>query len=341
MKDYILNWCIAVLFTCCVGTLCAQTTMEKEVMALFDTPITWLRHYEGQIDEVHPAKMILAFDGFNCKGYMQYSDSETHYLLEGSLQSSQFVFLEKYQNVPSGYINGNLDGEKIVLDWTSVDDKQIFTAHFERLAVINVNHHEDLSVTDKGALNVHRISSYIDHNTIIKTDIPTLNEDFDNHINQLVSDWNIEIERQKLKPSKDRFSNKAETWFKITELSDKYFSGHIHFTSSWNDKVNSLSFSYDRENERFINTSAYFKSTEKWEDSVKDRMLKTKPFGDSDIVYENWIENVSLLDPVLCDIGIKISTEKSSVFGQVETLMRWENVSSDLISPAKLKKMKR
>lgn len=328
------------MFVCAINLLCAQTQMEKEVLRLFDTPITWLHTYEGQIDEVHTAQLCLAFDGFNCRGYLQYDESETTYLLEGSLQAGDLVLLEKFENVPSGYYKGRLENEYISLDWTSINDKQSYMSSFYKITTTSTNPKE-VDVTEKGSLNVHNKSSYIDHFTKIKKDLPTLNEGFDKKMDQLLSDWNNEIERQITKQSKNRFGNKAEIWFQITELSDKYFSGYVNYSSSWSDKIKSLPFSYDREHEKYIHTSDYFKPVEKWEDSVKQRVVERKHLMEEKVEDINWMKNVSLLGPVLCDLGVKIKTEKSSVYGQIEWLIPWDNLTSEQISPAKLKKMKR
>jgi hypothetical protein len=328
------------MFICVANILFAQTLMEKEVLKLFDTPITWLHNYEGHIDEVHSAKLCIAFDGFNCKGYLQYADDETTYLMEGSLQAGDLVLLEKFENVPSGYYKGRLENENISLDWTSIDEKQSYTLSFNKVSITQSKQKEN-DLTEKRPLNVHNKSSYIDHFTIVKKDIPRLNEDFDKEIEKLLSDWNKEIERNKTKISKDRFENKAELWFQITELSDKYFSGYINYSSSWNDKVKTVSFNYDRELEKYINTYEYFKPTAKWEESVRQSFVEANQRMEEAEDKINWMKNVSLLNPVLCDLGVKVKTESSSVFGQVEYLIPWANLTSDKISPAKLKKMKK
>ena len=329
------------MFICVVNCLFAQTLMEKQVLKLFDTPITWLHNYEGHTDEVHSAKLCIGYDGFNCRGYLQYEDDETTYLVEGSLQAGDLVLLEKYENVPSGYYKGRLENKKITLDWTSIDDKQSYNSTFKKVSIVQSIDKQDADITEKGVLNVRNKSSYINHHTIIKKDIPTLNKDFDTHIEKLLSEWNKEIERNKNKQYKDRYENKAEVWFQITELSDKYFSGYINYSSSWNDKVQTVSFNYNREFEKYINTSDYFKPTAKWEDSVKQKIVEVKQKFEKEEEELNWIKNVPLLNPVLCDLGVKIKTERSSVFGQPEWLIPWDNVSPDLISSAKLKKMKR
>ena len=340
MKDYILKWCFALMFICAANVLFAQTFIEKEVLKLFDTPIIWLHNYEGHIDEVHSAKMCIAFDGFNCKGYLQYADDETTYLVEGSLQAGALVLLEKFENVPSGYYKGRLENNNISLDWTSIDDKQSYAVSFDKISLTQSGQKE-VDLTEKRPLNVHNKSSYIDNFTIIKKDIPRLNEDFDKAIEKLLIDWNKEIERNKTKNSKDRFENKAELWFQITELSDKYFSGYINYSSSWNDEIKTVSFNYDRELEKYINTSDYFKPIAKWEDSLRQKFVEVNQRMEESEDKINWMKNVSLLNPVLCDLGVKVKTERSSVFGQAEYLIPWANLSSDKISPAKLKKMKK
>ena len=114
----------------CYRALFAQPEIESKTKALFDTPVKWMKNYTGYIDDVHEVTLCLAFDGFNCCGYMQYSSSETEYLLEGSLQSSKFSFLEKYQNAPSGYLAGTLLGETITLEWNAIDELTSFSGVF-------------------------------------------------------------------------------------------------------------------------------------------------------------------------------------------------------------------
>jgi len=342
LKNYIWKWVAALMLICCVNSLWAQTDLEKQVMGLFDTPITWLHNYEGILDEAHPVQMCLAFDGFNCRGYIQYPENDTPYLLEGSLQSSEFVFLEKYKDRPSGYINGKLLGDEIKLQWTSIDDTHSFDANFEKMSPL-VNK-EEIDVTAKGVLNVHKKSAFLNHQTMMKMDIPTLDETFDNQMALLLMDWNQEIKRYQKKPSQNRFANKAEIWFDIKELSDKYFSGFVYMTSSWGEKINTISFSYDRKHEKLIKTNSFFKSKEKWEASIKERMMQIAQKSESKIDnerYANWIQNNALLGPVVCDLGIKISSQKSTIFGQIEVLKPWKSLTSDFISPSKLNKLKR
>jgi len=110
----------------------AQTELEQKTMQLFDNPISWVKQFEGKIDDVHQASVCLAFDGINCKGFMTYTSSGTEYLLVGTLQGEELVLLEKYNQEPSGYINGHLKNNEITLVWKSIDESNSYSAKFEK-----------------------------------------------------------------------------------------------------------------------------------------------------------------------------------------------------------------
>ncbi len=129
VKNLLWKYCLVqALFIWCLSSVLAQSELEQKTMQLFDSPISWVKQFEGKIDGVHQSKVCLAFDGINCKGFMHYTSSGEEYLLVGTLQGEDLVLLEKYKQEPSGYINGQLNKGQITLDWKSIDESNSYSA---------------------------------------------------------------------------------------------------------------------------------------------------------------------------------------------------------------------
>lgn len=342
IKVHIWKWLMVWTILCCTGHLFSQTETEKSVMQLFDTPISWLKSYKGQIDNTHPVKLCLAFDGFNCRGYLDYDESDTRYLLEGSLQSSQLVFLEKYNNVPSGYLNGKFSAEEIDLEWVAIDESKAFEAHFTRVSALS---NQAKELVTKGDDAQKRGWSFISHGTKINCSLPDYDSAFNKQIDELLSEWLKEIKSKSDNASAKRFGNTAEIWFDVVLSTDKYHAGILHYSRSWNGKLLSQSFTYDRKKQKLISVSSFMKASSKWETQIREEM-KAK-VDNATLVsadqkeYEKWIDTVSLIDPILSDDGIIFYTMSSAVFGNVALKKTWDKLSPEMISSAKLNKLKR
>ena len=419
---------IILISLCCFSALFAQSDIESKTTALFgDSQIFWTRNYVGYMDEVHRADLCLAFDGFNCRGYMVYSSSETEYLLEGSLQSSKFNFVEKYQNVPSAYLSGFLEDNNIVLEWNSIDDKSSFAGVFTlvtdsplpaanpiivrtytgsldnqsvairlteqharmkgeisfaddtsqrligvqnadnslslqnqsagykfKLHNISDNNYQanfilpgeasasDLNLSLENELNSRSIA-YLSHSTMVKCILPSMNGAFDQEIDRLVDDWTLDIERNKIRQNNNRFENRAEIWFEIDEYSKEYLSGVLYYSSTWKKDVSSKSFSYDRRSREIIAVAPFLRGSEKWDRIIRKKLIAAKELNaaEDQAEYRNWINNVSLIDPILCAKGLRFHTERSNVYGQASIVLPWAALTPSFLSPSKLTKLKK
>ncbi len=118
------------MLLCWSNYVIAQSDIELQTAQLFDTQITWIKQFEGKIDGVHAAVLSLGFDGIHSKGFLTYTSSGEQYLLEGTMQNEDLVLLEKYNNEPSGYIDGGFSSEGITLNWKSIDGVSNFQAVF-------------------------------------------------------------------------------------------------------------------------------------------------------------------------------------------------------------------
>lgn len=130
VKNLIWKYVFMLMLTGLADFATAQTVIELQTAQLFDTQITWIKQFEGKIDGVHAASLSLGFDGIHSKGFLTYTSSGEQYLLEGTLQNDDLVLLEKYENDPTGYIEGSFSLEEITMNWKSIDGTSNFQALF-------------------------------------------------------------------------------------------------------------------------------------------------------------------------------------------------------------------
>ena len=130
MKNLIWKYGFMLMLLCWANYAIAQSKIELQTAQLFDTPILWVKHFEGKIDGVHAASLSIGFDGIHSRGFLTYTSSGEEYMLEGTLQNNDLVLLEKYKDAPSGYIDGDFSSKEIRLNWKSIDGASNFKAIF-------------------------------------------------------------------------------------------------------------------------------------------------------------------------------------------------------------------
>ncbi len=426
MKYQIWKWCGIMILSWCLSPLFAQSEIESQTLALFDSPVTWMNQYMGLIDGEHSASLSLAFDGFNCRGFMNIGSSDTQYLLEGSLEANRLVLLEKYQGTPSGYIEGDLKDGDISLVWTSMDEQQAYQAEFEKttdqtnklvskIAIMEgtldeqavqlilhkypshtvgslifangspteklyseygssevmqfqnissgyvislVNTKEDQFVSSfilpgtskasqmdlilKTEIDIE-VKNYLSHRAKSSIALPRINASFEAHMKEMTIDWVNDISAHQDLKSKKRFANTSKIWFELKDYTEQYVSGILHFSNSWDNKVVSRSFTYDRAQDNMVKVAPFMKGSAKWENVIKQKMIAAKKMNsESDQEhYEHWINKATLIDPILCEGGLKFYTETNSVFGQAKTFVPWNLLTPQMISTSKLNKLRK
>ena len=103
-----------------------QTTdTEASVIKLFEKPtkIQWIKHYKGRIDDINDISIALAYDGRNCKGILRYLRSNETFYLDGKIKNNKIKLEEiDFKKRTSGYIQGQMVNDKIVGEWSNVDN---------------------------------------------------------------------------------------------------------------------------------------------------------------------------------------------------------------------------
>lgn len=421
-----LRWkyCFLLALLCYFGTALAQSDLELKTAQLLSSPITWVKQYDGIIDGVHAANLCLAFDGINCKGYMTYLSSDIEYLLEGTLQNDKLVLLEKYKDLPSGYIKGKYNLDEVELEWKSIDESESYKAYFTSNdtqkanvpdALLFKGYLDEQSVNltlqtygqmgtgnlvfdeqkveklyaqfpNQGEIKIDNLTSgyslrlvntkekkfeasfilpgsvmasqlnleqianlnsdqqeYISHSSKVEILLPNLDDNFNNQINSLTENWQLEIEKYKNVDSMVRFEHAARLWFELHTYNEEYLSGMLYYNATWNKEMKSKTFTYNRKENKMMDLAPFLKGSAKWERAVKERMLAGKELNNpvEEDHYKKWIDRVVLMDPILCDGGLEFLTESNSVFGQARTFISWEALSPLVISPSKLNKLRK
>lgn len=97
-------------------------TKDTAVEGLFnkDAKLKWVRYFRGRMDDVSEVVLSLGFDGNQCKGYLNYSESKTRFQLSGTLDGVVLVLNESdSQGMITGHLTGTLQGEQLEAEWTN------------------------------------------------------------------------------------------------------------------------------------------------------------------------------------------------------------------------------
>jgi|GEM_PF-5966875 len=92
--------------------------------------------YEGLLDNYHPIKMVLAFEGKDCSGHYTLESSDLSFSLEGDIEGDSVISMIELDanDQISGYLMGVILEDNINLKWTDVKK---LTEHKLVLARVN------------------------------------------------------------------------------------------------------------------------------------------------------------------------------------------------------------
>lgn len=108
-----------------ISTIAQDAGLEQSLRQQFSEPdkVHWVKTFKGRLNDFNDILVVLAFDGYNCKGRMTYLRSKTSLQLEGIIQDNflQIKELDGAGNV-SGHLRGKIMGNIIEADWSNFDD---------------------------------------------------------------------------------------------------------------------------------------------------------------------------------------------------------------------------
>lgn len=118
MKNFYFGLFFYFLTSCTLVS--GQQPMREEILALFkDTSnIQWIRDYQGRINDLEEIRISLGFDGYGCKGYLTYPNTETFIELAGNIKGSKLDLKElNEEGLITAYLKGIITPGMIEAEW--------------------------------------------------------------------------------------------------------------------------------------------------------------------------------------------------------------------------------
>lgn len=96
------------------------TVKDTAVLNLFerDTRLSWVRFFDGRLDDVSEVSLSLGYDGKNCRGYLTYAKSRERFRLSGTLDGVVLLLEERDEKGRiTGNLTGTLQGDQLDVEW--------------------------------------------------------------------------------------------------------------------------------------------------------------------------------------------------------------------------------
>ncbi len=115
--NFILLFCCSALVTYC-------QQKDNSVRDMFDEPanIVWVRNMDGNVNDLHPIRVSLGFDGNMYKGKLTILGENITFDLTGTMDRERLVLHEiDSQGLHTGYLIGILEDDRFTAQWWSTD----------------------------------------------------------------------------------------------------------------------------------------------------------------------------------------------------------------------------
>jgi hypothetical protein len=84
--------------------------------------VLWVRNLEGTVNDLHPIKVSLGFDGTAYKGILTVLDAQASFDLSGAMEDDVLVLQEiDSKGLHTGYLIGALEDDRFTAQWWSTD----------------------------------------------------------------------------------------------------------------------------------------------------------------------------------------------------------------------------
>ncbi len=113
--------------------------------------IEWIRTLEGTVNDLHPIKVALGFDGSNYKGKLTILDDNTSFDLIGAMDRKRLVLQEIDKNgLHTGYLIGTLEDDRFTGQWWSNDMSRSTDIRLMESGLVILKNFEPLMLKLKG-----------------------------------------------------------------------------------------------------------------------------------------------------------------------------------------------
>lgn len=294
---------------------------QEDLSSLFANAneLVWSRSYAGQVNSAHPCQLDMAYDGYNCKGYLHFKNNDETFFLTGSIEEGKIEMIKKHEGLPKAYVNGKIEGDLVYLSFEPIGSDLAAIGTFE----LNVN--PDLNT--KGA----RLSLFTNRTEEIY-DLPQHeNKSFMDHIDQHLAPWKKAI-KTKTKNADEKSVTKSMIYHHIYFENETFINGKVIFDNSWSDNRKELSFNYDLKNNKNLDFDDVFQNQKQLKVVIQEMSLQQamsqayyKHEG-----YREWLLTQESYQFSLEENGVRFYTKEDPIYGCMEAFFVYEVISKFL-----------
>ena len=291
-----------------------QSSKNINDLFLEGATIEWNRFYTGKIAGTHDCELQLAYDGFNCKGFLTINSSNEAFVLEGSLENDKLQLVEKYDGLPSSYINGSLKDNFIDLEWQAIGGDRVTEAFFVSRSDLNVK-----GSNTGGVKKMNEFGDYYDFFIDKRINLPeTKHDKFQKWIFEKANGFEREINK-KIKRSnlKRRSQVLAVVDHKLFFESEDMINGELIFYSSW-AQMQSVNFVYDLKSNKEIKFHQLVLHAHDSEKQLRSLIAKQDGVKENGTIdgYDEWLDSVNIDNVKVRADGLEFSTAFDPIFGK-------------------------
>ncbi len=104
---------------------CQNPDLATQAKSLFNekTELKWVKNFKGRINDYNDIAISIAYDGWFCKGVLQYIRSGEQFTLDGILDNDKLILkeIDEGDNI-AGYIKGILEKNSFEGSWSNFDN---------------------------------------------------------------------------------------------------------------------------------------------------------------------------------------------------------------------------
>jgi len=292
----------------------AQSSKNINDLFLEGATIEWNRFYAGKIAGTHDCELQLAYDGFNCKGFLKINSSNEAFVLEGSLEDEKLQLVEKHNGLPASYINGQLKDNFIDLEWQAIGGDRVTEASFVSRSDLNVKGAQSVSL-NKMSEHGNYYNFFIDK----RINLPrTKNQKFQKWILDKANGFEREINK-KIKQTnlKSRSQILGVVDHNLFFESEDLINGELIFYSSWSE-MQIVNFVYDLKNNKEIKFHQLVLRGPDSEEELRALITKQNGIEENRSIegYNEWFASVNIQDVKVRENGLEFSTTFDPIFGK-------------------------
>ena len=292
----------------------AQSSKNINDLFLEGASLEWNRFYDGKIANAHDCELQLAYDGFNCKGFLTINSSNEAFVLEGSLENDVLQLVEKHKGLPSSYIKGRLKDNYIDLEWEAIGGDHVAEAYFISKSDLSIK-----GVSNPSFIKMNERGSYYDFFIDKRINLPTTKHAkfqkwmldqasvFEREINKKIKNTNLKKRSQIL----------AVVDHKLFFESEDFINGELTFYSSWSE-MKKINFIYDLKNNKEVTFQKLALNDSNFEKELKQLIAKQAgAVGNRSATgYKEWLASVNIQNMRVRENGIEFSTAFDPIYGK-------------------------